>query len=271
MAVVGISALIYRATPPQGHPAPRRRPGARPRPRLLRALLRRRPRAGLGRARRGADLHVPSASSSPTVSTSVVPCAAAATSRTSTRLQPLLLDCDPRRRARQRSDRDPVPGRARGDGRRRAPVRRGAHYRFRAARHRAAGALPDPGTARHRAAGEGEQLLLGPPGQGQPGVGKHHRGDGLPVDDPDRLRPRIRGVGPRPLRRRCRPRSASPAAESPTGRCGCAGASSRWRSSSGARCSRPSSSTSWSPEARTTPARSSRPARCRRLGRGSRR
>ena len=41
-----------------------------------------------------------------------------------------------------------------------------------------------------------------------PGAGQHHRGDGLPVDDPDRGRPRLHRVGPRQVRRRLGRRSA---------------------------------------------------------------
>ena len=82
-------------------------------------------------------------------------------------------------------------------------------------RRRAARALPDPRPARDRAAGEDQQHLLGPRGQGQPRPRQHHRRDGLPVDDPDRRRPRcitdwelepLRGrLGhPRPAGRRAR-------------------------------------------------------------------
>ena len=99
-----------------------------------------------------------------------------------------------------------------GDRRRRPPVRRGADRRRRGDRRRAARPLADPRPARHRAAGEGQQLLLGARGQGQPRAREHHRRDGLPVDDPGRLRPRPHRLGPRPLRDRSRRRSASPAA-----------------------------------------------------------
>ena len=68
-------------------------------------------------------------------------------------------------------------------------------------RRRAAGALARPRAAGHRAAGEGQQLLLGARRQGQPGARQHHRRDGLPVDDPDRLRPRVHRVGARQIRR----------------------------------------------------------------------
>ena len=40
--------------------------------------------------------------------------------------------------------------------------------------------------------GEVQLGHLGPPGQGHPRDGQHHRGDGLPVDDPDRRRAAVR-------------------------------------------------------------------------------
>ncbi len=85
MAVVGISALIYRGRRAQGTRLPRRHPGARPRPRLLRSLLRRRPWARVGRARRGADSMSPIGFVFAYVSTSVVPYAAVVPPRMSTR------------------------------------------------------------------------------------------------------------------------------------------------------------------------------------------
>ena len=115
-------------------------------------------------------------------------------------------------------------------------------------RDRAARALACPGPAGDRAAGEGQQLLLGQGRQGQPGARQHHRGDGLPVDDPGRVRARADRVGPRPASRSSREPSGSPAARSPTGRCGSGGGSRRYRSRSGPRCSAPSSRTSRSPE-----------------------
>ena len=120
--------------------------------------------------------------------------------------------------------------RPRRDRRRRPPVRRGAARRRRGDRRRAARPLARPRAAGDRAAREGQQLLLGPRGQGQPRARQHHRGDGLPVHDPDRDRARVHRVGPRSLRRRLAAPSASPAARSPTGRCGCAAASSWSRS-----------------------------------------
>ena len=63
----------------------------------------------------------------------------------------------------------------------RARVRR--RRRAPRARHR-----PD----RDRAAREVQLDHLGPRRQGHPGDGQHHRRDGLPVDDPDGRRPRLR-------------------------------------------------------------------------------
>ncbi len=111
---------------------------------------------------------------------------------------------DPRGRTNELRDRAPARHRARGDRRGRPPVRRGADHGRGGRRHRAAGALAGAGAAGDRAAGEGEQLLLGPRGQGQPRARQHHRGDGLPVDDPDRVRARAHRMGPGPLRRRLR-------------------------------------------------------------------
>ena len=65
--------------------------------------------------------------------------------------------------------------------------------------------------ARHRAPREGQQLLLGPRGQGLARPRQHHGRDGLPVDHPRRDRPDVHGLGaerqrgglgrPRPRRR----------------------------------------------------------------------
>ena len=72
-----------------------------------------------------------------------------------------------------------------------------------------AGHRPD----RHRAAREVQLDHLGPPGQGHPGDGQHHRGDGLPVVHPDGRRAPLRLerlVRRRGLVRRLRVGRASP-------------------------------------------------------------
>ncbi len=147
-------------------------------------------------------------------------------------------------RTRRWRCRPAAPDRPGGDGRRRPPVRRGADPRRRGPRRRGDRALADPGSARHRAAREGEQLLLGARGQGLPRARQHHGRDGLPVHDPGRDRADLHGVGaerqrrdlggPRPGRRRC----------SPTGPCACATASSCCRCCCGSPCTRASSSSS---------------------------
>ncbi len=85
---------------------------------------------------------------------------------------------------------------------------------------------PHPRPAGDRAAGEGQQLLLGPRRKGLACARQHHRRDGLPVDDPGRDRPRLHRLGaerqrgalrrPRPDRRLPRLRDAAP-----PGRFGC--------------------------------------------------
>src|ERR687898_209092 len=105
-----------------------------------------------------------------------------------------------RRRSRDAGDSHPVRRRARGDGGRRAPVRRGGDRGCRGDRGRGARAVAGPGPARHRAAREGEQLLLGARRQGRAGARQHHRSDGLPVDDPGRDRAGVHRLGPRPIR-----------------------------------------------------------------------
>ena len=121
--------------------------------------------------------------------------------------------------------RAPAPGRARGDGRRRPPLRRGAAPHRREHRRRGPGAGADPGAAGDRAAGEGQQLLLGARRQGRAGARQHHRRDGLPVDDPGRDRPHLHRLGPELATRSSRSASASPAASSPTRACTWRGAS----------------------------------------------
>ena len=78
---------------------------------------------------------------------------------------------------------------------------------------------PDPGAAGDRAAGEGQQLLLGARRQGRAGARQHQRRDGLPVDDPDRDRPDLHRLGPERHRDPLDRASASPAACSPTRAC----------------------------------------------------
>ena len=75
-------------------------------------------------------------------------------------------------------------------------------------------ARPDHRPDRDRAAREVQQRDLGPPGQGHPGDGQHHRRDGLPERDPDLGRARVRVVrlGGRPAAR-CWP-SRRPASRS---------------------------------------------------------
>ncbi len=72
--------------------------------------------------------------------------------------------------------------RARRDDRRRPPLRRGAAAHRREPRRRGGRPRPDPRPAGDRAAGEGQQLLLGARRQGRAGARQHHRRDGLPVD-----------------------------------------------------------------------------------------
>ena len=58
--------------------------------------------------------------------------------------------------------------------------------------HRADHPRPRHRPDRDRAAREVQLGDLGPPGQGHPRDGQHHRGDGLPVDDPDGRRAALR-------------------------------------------------------------------------------
>ena len=60
------------------------------------------------------------------------------------------------------------------------------------ARRRRGAARPGHRADRHRAAREVQLGHLGAPGQGHAGDGQHHRRDGLPVDDPDGRRARVR-------------------------------------------------------------------------------
>ena len=101
-------------------------------------------------------------------------------------------------RAPRRAPRRPGPGALRhparwsGSGRwSAAPTSSSRSCSTIAEQHRRRGArpVPDPGAAGDRAAGEGQQLLLGPRRQGRPRARQHHRRDGLPVDDPGRDRP----------------------------------------------------------------------------------
>ena len=132
-------------------------------------------------------------------------------------------------------------GRPRGDGRRRPSLRRGAAQHRQEPRGRAGCPRPDPGPAGDRAAGEGQQLLLGPRRQGLAGARQHHRRDGLPVDDPGRDRPDLHRLGARAPTPRSRSSSASPGECSPTRPCTAAAASDCRRCSAGSASTRPSS------------------------------
>ena len=63
-------------------------------------------------------------------------------------------------------------------------------------------ARPDPGATGHRAAGEGQQLLLGARGQGRARAREHHRSHGVPVDAARLDRACLHRLGAQPLRRR---------------------------------------------------------------------
>ena len=148
MGLVGVSALIYRNRREQGTELSAHAPDARARPRLLPDLLRASgSRVGAADLPDGGpDPAGRRCSSWPTPTTSAARSRAAARSRTSSTIGPLMLG---RRSTACRcswthpADAPPhrliaaaVRARARGDRRRRPPVRRGAPPRRRGRRHR---------------------------------------------------------------------------------------------------------------------------------------
>ena len=247
MALVGLFASSSATAASRGCELTRRRPDARARPALLPRLLRARARSP-GWCCRTA-LQIPLAIvfvARLPASTSGRRCAAAARCRRPRRSAPLIFDRSrgdepPTRRARRSSS---LVGLGAMVGGAHLFVEELLHDR-RDDRRRAARALAGPRAAGDRAAGEGQQLLLGPRGQGQPGARQHHRGDGLPVDDPGRLRPRSSPTGTSTASRSSRRRSASPAASLAYWALRLRGALRGCsRSRSGPRCSAPSSPTS---------------------------
>ena len=226
MALVGISALIFRG---------RREQGARLAadiPTLDRDLvfflvffaLGIAARAGAAGRRWGSRSR--SSSCSPTASTCARPCAAGERCRRSSRSAPLYVDRSPGDEPPDRRDRPAAGDRPRRDRRRRPPVRRGAVTVAARRRDRAARALARAGAAGDRAAREGEQLLLG-----HATARTASRSATSPARWSSSRRSRSRSGSRSPSgtstsSRSSRASSGSPAARSPTGRCGCAGGSS---------------------------------------------
>ncbi len=131
MAIVGISALVYRGRRAAGHEAERARRDARPRPRLLPDLLRRR-RSLIGLVVPD-PLHIPlrSSSCSPTCVYVRRTLRGGGDVQEVETIEPLFMDSHPGRRSARRHRHPSAAGRPRRDRRRRPPLRRGADPRRR--------------------------------------------------------------------------------------------------------------------------------------------